>query len=338
MSVDTQNHLILGGTGFIGRHVAVALARAGHRVTITSRAPPAFQFPVDVAGRIACRVLDFAAPDWGGLLAGADTVHHYAWTTIPGSADASKAEDLRTNVGATIGLLEAMQRRGTGRIVFASSGGTIYGRLHTIPVSEEQPLAPITAYGVAKAAAELYIELHRATAGLDCRIARISNAYGAGQNPARGLGAVTIFVDHALRGERIEIWGDGEAVRDYIHVSDIASCLASLACASKTDTHVFNVGSGVGTSLNAIVAGLELRLGRRLDVIRTQPRAFDVPVSVLSIERVGHVLGWSPKLTLDAGITRMIADRQNGGGFSTLDHWSPAPAVLKAVALSSAAG
>ena len=318
-----RHHLILGGTGFIGRHVALLLARAGFRVTIASRNPPIDGFPAGNAHGIVWKPFDLSAPRWDDLLTGGDTVHHYAWTSVPGGANASQADDLNVNVGATIGLLGALKRRGHGRIVFASSGGTVYGKLRRIPVDEDHPLAPITAYGAEKAAAELYLGFYRAIHGLDCRIARIANPYGAGQNLARGVGAVTTFLQQALAGQEIVIWGTGEIVRDYLHISDVASCLATLACTESMNNSVFNVGSGSGTSLNEIIAGLEGRLGRRVAVTRREARAFDVPVSVLANGRARRELGWSPRLTLREGTDRALDDLRAGRLVSTLDDWSP---------------
>jgi UDP-glucose 4-epimerase len=317
-----QHHLILGGSSFIGRHVALLLARAGHRVTIATRARPAFGFPAEAAGRIQRKELELASADWDGLVAGVDVVHHYAWSSIPSSANANPAGDLLINVSATLGLLDALKRRGEGRVVFASSGGTVYGKLQSVPVSEDAPLAPITAYGAGKATAEIYLKLYREMHGLDCRIARISNPYGAGQDPSRGLGAVTTFLHHALTGEKIVIWGDGETIRDYVHISDVASCLLTLACGPQSDTDfIFNIGSGVGTSLNEIVTNLEMHLGRRLQINRTGRRAFDVPVSVLAIERARRVLGWSPRVSFFEGIARTLADLKADRPFATLAQW-----------------
>jgi UDP-glucose 4-epimerase len=316
----SEHHLILGGCGFIGRHVALRLLREGHRVTIADRSQPTFRFPDALAGQVSWEAFDLASADWDGLVAGVHAVHHYAWGSIPASANANPAGDLLGNVGATLGLLDALKRRGGGRVVFASSGGTVYGRLRSIPVSEDHPLAPITAYGAGKAAAELYLGLYRAMHGLDCRIARIGNAFGAGQDLSRGLGAVTAFLHHALTGQEIAIWGDGEVVRDYIHISDVAAFLVSLALAPQdNDEFIFNVGSGSGISLNQIVAELERHLGRRLPVRRTATRAFDVPVSVLAIDRARRVLGWSPRLSFADGIQRTILDFEACQTFSTLD-------------------
>lgn len=319
MEGTSQHHLILGGGGFLGRHVALLLARAGDRVTIANRAVPGLAFPPELADRIRLRVLDLTVAEWDSLLADVDIVHHYAWSSIPASANADPAADLIDNVGLTLRLLDALKRRGGGRVVFASSGGTVYGRLRHVPVTEDHPLAPVTAYGAGKATAELYLKLYRALHGLDCRVARIANPYGAGQNIRRGLGAVTTFLHHALSGQRIEIWGRGEVVRDYIHISDCAAGLVKLACASLTDgDFIFNIGGGVGVSLNTIVAELESRLGRRLDVSRSEPRSFDVPVSVLAIDRARRVLGWSPRLSFSTGIALTLSDLEKGQPFSTV--------------------
>ncbi len=315
----SEHHLILGGCGFIGRHVAVLLAQAGHRVTLADRAPLAYDLPPAIAERIDNQLLELGSADWDALVAKADVVHHYAWGSIPASANANPGGDLLTNVGATIGMLDALHRRGDGRVLFSSSGGTVYGKLHQTPVPEDHPVAPITAYGAGKATAEVYLGLYRAMHGLDCRIARIANPYGAGQDLSRGLGAVTTFLHHAVTGQPITIWGTGEVVRDYIHIADVARCLVLLAAAPRHDEFVFNVGSGVGISLNGIVAELESRLGHQLDVTRTQTRAFDVPVSVLAIDRAKAVLGWSPALSFSEGIGRTLEDLQRGAHLSTLD-------------------
>ena len=312
-----QNHLILGGSGFIGRHVALLLARAGNRVTVVARGIPDFKFPTEVTDYIEQVRVELGSADWDALVTNVDVVHHYAWSSVPASANANPAGDLLINMSSTLGLLDALMRRGGGRVVFASSGGTVYGKLRTIPVDEETPLAPITAYGASKATAEIYLKLYRQMYGLDCRIARIGNPYGPGQDPNRGLGAISTFVHRALKGSEITIWGSGETVRDYVHISDVASCLIALACSPWSDTDfVFNIGSGVGISLNEIVAELEMRLGRLIRVRRTETRPFDVPVSVLAIDRARRILDWCPKLSFSEGIKCTLADIEANRPFS----------------------
>jgi UDP-glucose 4-epimerase len=313
-------HLILGGRGFIGRHVAIVLARAGHEVVLADRTPPDWAVPPGLAGRVTWQSFDLGTADWDALLADAAVVHHYAWSSLPASANANPGGDLTTNVTATLAMLDALRRRGGGRVVFASSGGTVYGRLQRVPVPEDHPLAPITAYGAGKATTEIYLGLFRALHGLDCRVARIANPYGAGQDLARRQGAVTTFLHHALTGEPIVIWGDGEVVRDYLHISDVAAALVALALAPATgESATFNIGSGSGMSLNGIIAEIERALGRRLAVRREPARPFDVPVSVLDIARARAVLGWAPRLGFREGMARTLADLAGGAAISTLD-------------------
>ena len=316
----TGHHLILGGCGFIGRHVAVLLARSGHDVVLADRIQPECAFPIDVAARISWRPFELASADWDALLAETAVVHHYAWTSLPASANANPGGDLTSNVSATLALLEVLRRRGGGRVVFPSSGGTVYGKLQHIPVPEEHPIMPITAYGAGKATAEIYLGLYRALYEVDCRVARIANPYGAGQNLGRGQGAVTTFLHNALTGQPIVIWGDGEVIRDYLHVADVATAMVALALVPHLEEfHTFNIGSGTGVSLNCIIAELECHFNRRLDVKRLPPRPFDVPVSVLDISRARNVLGWAPRLSFADGIARTVADLAGNAALSRLD-------------------
>ena len=189
-----------------------------------------------------------------------------------------------------------------------------------MPVPEERPLRPITAYGAGKATAEIYLGFYREFHGLDCRVARIANPYGAGQNVVRGQGAITTFLHCALNNRPIVLWGDGDVVRDYVHVTDVAQALVSLAIRPELNDHyTFNVGSGTGTSLNGIITEVEAILNRRLDVRRAPGRPFDVPVSVLDISRIRTILGWTPRLSLSEGMVRTMEDLVGRASLSRLD-------------------
>jgi UDP-glucose 4-epimerase len=318
-SEPTGCHLIVGGGGFIGRHVGLALAQQGVDVTLAGRTRPAFLDNPAVSAPLSWRELDIYSADWDEQIKAVDVVHFYAWGSLPSTANADPKADLERNVGGLLGLLDALKRRGHGRVVFSSSGGTVYGPLQRIPVPEAHELSPINAYGASKATAEIYLNLYRAMHGLDCRVARIANPFGAGQDISRGLGAVTAFMSKALNNQPIEIWGTGDVVRDFIHIADAADCLARLAMADDLQgQHVFNIGSGKGTSLNEIVTALEKRFERKLTVNRKPGRAFDVPSNVLCIERVKRTLGWRPRLNFDAGLGRMLSDLAAHPDMSTL--------------------
>jgi UDP-glucose 4-epimerase len=313
-------HLILGGSGFVGRHVALMLARLGHRVIIASRNPPNFEFPVDVIQQVKWMKFDLANPDWETLLSDVVTIHHGVWTTIPATANANPADDLSVNVISLIGLLEALCRKvNPPNLIFISSGGTVYGKLRYLPAHEDHALMPISAYGVSKASAEFYLGYYRAIHGLDCRIVRLSNPFGGGQNFARGQGAVTTFLHHALIGKTITIWGDGEIVRDYIHISDAAAGIVAVALATQTlEYWTFNIASGQGISLNGILDELETQLSLRLDVQRLPSRSFDVPVSILDVTRAHIQLGWSPHFSFSEGMVHTINDLKNKSDFSII--------------------
>lgn len=308
-------HLVLGGSGFVGRHVALRLTQLGQSVILADRAPP----PKAPAGEVSFMQTDMQTADWDALLTRCDVVHHYAWTTTPQSAGAEPLADLSDNVGLTIKLLEAMRRHKDKRLVFTSSGGTVYGRLKTVPVSEGHPLDPISAYGVSKVAAEKYIGYFCSQFGIDARIARLSNPFGAGQNPAGNLGAAATFLHQAMKGQAISIWGDGSVVRDYIHIADAAEALARLGMLADIVVHgtpaIFNVGSGVGHSLNEIVQIVRALVKSEVRATYHQGRPFDVPVSVLDISLAKAALNWQPRFSLGAGLVRMHDDLTAGSLF-----------------------
>lgn len=320
-------HVILGGCGFIGRHVALELHRRGDDVILADVVPPSEEIREILP--VTFRKVEPGQAHWETVTKDADVVHHYAWTTIPFTANADPVADLDANLRETVRLLEALRTRRTEtgqspKVVFSSSGGTVYGPIRHTPVSESHPYNPINAYGASKAAAEIYLGSYRATHGIDCRIARIANPYGAGQNPARRQGAASTFLFQALAGQTISIWGDGSIVRDYIHIADVAAAMVALADApadaiSANETPVFNIGSGEGVSLNHIIDVLRDELCLHPVVEYLPGRSFDVPVSVLDIAKARRQLNWQPRLPFAEGYRRMLTDVRGATPlFSTL--------------------
>jgi UDP-glucose 4-epimerase len=190
------------------------------------------------------------------------------------------------------------------RVVYVSSGGTVYGRAARLPVAEDDLTDPLCAYGVSKLAVEKYVALFHHLYGLEYCILRPGNAYGPGQDPARGQSAPTVFAHRVLAGEPVVIWGDGRAVRDYLHVDDMVEAVARVLAYQPLPAgpRVFNVGTGRGTSLAELVALCGKVLGKTPRVEYTPGRALDVPANVLDPRRLSQITGWTPRVSLPEGI------------------------------------
>ncbi|HXF65258.1 MAG TPA: NAD-dependent epimerase/dehydratase family protein [Burkholderiales bacterium] len=299
--------VVLGGAGFIGSHLAPRLLEAGHRVVVFDRpgrtAPRGFPH----AGRIEWREGDFLdRRDLARAIEGCEAAFHLVSTTLPATANADPAYDLETNVAGTLRMLEAARAAGLARIVFVSSGGTVYGVPRAIPIPETHPTDPITAYGIGKLAIEKYLGLYGVLHGLDYRILRLANLFGERQRASATQGVVAAFLERALCGRPIEVWGDGSAVRDYLYAGDAAEALVR-ALEHAGPERVINVGSGTGRSVNEIIAAIERVLGRRLERRYLPPRAFDVPANVLDISLARSALGWAPRTSFEEALARAAA-------------------------------
>ena len=293
--------LVLGGAGFIGSHLAEALARDGHRVRIFDR-PHVDRLPQ--LQRFELFTGDFLNPQaLAPAIAGAEVVFHLISTTLPKNSNDNPAYDVESNVLGTLRLLELCRRHKVRKLVFVSSGGTVYGPPRSTPVREDHPTEPICSYGVHKLMVEKYLQLEHHLHGLDYSVVRPPNLYGPRQRLDTAQGAVAVFLDRALRGEPIEIWGDGSVVRDYIYVADAVEALVK-ASRFKGEPRVFNLGSGRGTSLKELVAEIEKLLGKPVKVTYSAARALDVPVNVLDASAAAQHLGWRASTPLAEGLRR----------------------------------
>jgi UDP-glucose 4-epimerase len=296
--------LILGGGGFLGSHLSDTLLALGHAVRIFDR-PNLVRFRSFQRNEaVEWYEGDFINREHvAEAVSGCEVVYHLVSTTLPRSSNENPAYDVETNVIGTLHLLEAARKFGIRKFIFVSSGGTIYGIPQETPIKETHPTEPICSYGISKLAIEKYINLFHLLHGMEYCILRLANPFGERQRVAAAQGAVTVFLDKALRDEEIEIWGDGSTVRDYFHVSDAVSAMTR-ALSYEGSSGVFNIGSGVGQSLNEILHEIEALLGRSLKRSYLPARAFDVPASVLDISKAAEILGWRPQLSFAEGLSR----------------------------------
>ena len=230
-------------------------------------------------------------------------VVHLVSATLPASSNDNPVYDVEANVVASLRLLEAARAARVRRILFISSGGTVYGPARRLPIDEDHPTEPACSYGIAKLAIEKYLGLYARLHGLKSTVLRFSNPFGERQNPGSAQGAVAVFLGRILAGRPIEIWGDGSVVRDYLYIADGARAFR-LVLEKEPDGPVYNVGRGVGTTLDDLVTVLKRVTGRPVEVVRRPGRPIDVPANVLDSRRLEAAVGWRPRVDLEEGLAR----------------------------------
>lgn len=299
---------VLGGTGFIGSHLVDRLRAAGHEVTVVarSRAGVGAQYVVPLPG------VRFVRSDLADLkrlrsaLAGCEVVYHLISTTVPGGSNRQPVFDVRTNLVGALRLIDLCRELRTKRLVFISSGGSVYGPAEHVPIPEDAPTQPISSHGIVKLAIEQYLGIYQRAGELDSVILRVANAFGERQDPERGQGVVAAFAARLLRREPLEIWGDGQVIRDYVYVGDVVDALLIAATAQPPD-RVFNVGTGSGRSVLDVAERIGAVLGLPAELIFRSGRPADVPVNVLDIARARDQLGWQPETSFEEGLKRTSA-------------------------------
>lgn len=298
--------VIFGGGGFIGSAIADRLLLDGHSLRIFERprVEPYRKFlntePVQwLTGDI------LSMHDVSDAIDGADIVIHLVSSTLPKSSNDDPVYDVQSNLVGSLQMLSAMVAKKIKKIIFISSGGTVYGTPRYLPIDEHHPTEPRVSYGITKLAIEKYLLLFEQMYGIKATILRVANPFGERQRVETAQGAVTAFIHRALSGQPIEIWGDGTATRDYIYISDVADAFAR-AVFYEGPKNIFNISSGVGTSLNELVSLLEKILGQHIECRYLPGRNFDVPVSVLSSELAREEMGWTPQVPLEKGIENVI--------------------------------
>lgn len=298
---EYKRALVTGGSGFLGRHLIESLLDSGIAVRSID-----LNKPLWLDGRVEFYEGDFTAiKQIEHVLEGCDVVFHLASTTLPKSSNDDIRFDISSNLLGTIGLLELAAERKIRKFVFISSGGTVYGVPETIPVSESHPTNPTCSYGIIKLAIEKYLQMFRRLHGLDTISLRLANPYGEYQRVDRAQGAIAVFCDKALRGESIEIWGDGTVVRDYVYVKDVVNAMLKSLEVGYAGNGI-NIGYGAGFSLEEVIRRIEKALGRDVARHYRPARGFDVPKIHLDINLAKRVLDWTPEVDLEQGIARLI--------------------------------
>ena len=300
-----MNLLILGAAGFIGTNLAIQLAgNIEDKITLVDKNEDyffnieKFNFSnVEIKESTLDENMDFS------ILEDHDIIYHLVSTNVPTTSNQHISQDIQANVLFSSNLFDACVKYGVKKVVFISSGGTVYGKESSCPLSENTPTNPISSYGVQKITIEKLLYLYNYMYGLDYRIIRLANPYGPYQRPDGVLGAVTTFTYKALKGEEINVYGDGFVIRDFIYIQDAINAIIKVVN-GESEHHVFNLGCGYGTSIKKLLETIEDALDIRVNVIYKEGRKVDVPVNYLDISRFEKYYGELNPVSLTEGIKR----------------------------------
>ena len=294
--------LVLGGNGFIGSHLIDRLLKSGHAVSVFDRQMELYREPLPT---VSYHIGDFGnRAEISHALKNVDVLFHLVSTTVPKTSNEDPAFDVMSNVVETLHLLEKCVEEGVKKVVYASSGGAIYGTPEHVPVSEDSPTHPESSYGITKLTIEKYLALFHRLHGLDYVIVRPSNPYGPRQNPGGNQGVIAVFLGKIAAGQAIEIWGDGEATKDYIYIEDLVEGIYRAAFV-KRSSRIFNLGTGVGLSVNQLVQTITKTVEHPIPIIYSAKESFDVSRIFLDISRAKEELGWEPVTPIDVGMEKM---------------------------------
>lgn len=302
---------VLGADGFLGRALVTELAKQKD-MTITAFSrfsslarEDADSHPFNNLKNVTIVRGDFYNRDEvEGVIKDADYVFHLVSSTTPASSTKDPLVDIDTNLRSSVELFSLCSEHKIKKIIYFSSGGAVYGNTDDEYITESEHLAPVSPYGISKVAIEQYLEYFRQSRNLDYLVYRIANPYGPGQNIFGKQGVIPIFIHHLIDKKPITIYGDGEMVRDYIYIDD----LVEMVCQTfnkKTTHRIYNLGSGNGTSINALIKALEASRGGEQAQKEYLPKpATFVNRNVLSIDRFINEFNINPKVALEEGIER----------------------------------
>lgn len=302
-TVGVPRRVLVVGAGFLGTHITHGFVHRGAATTLLARRP----VTGDAARRVAGARIAFGdATDQDDLRRALGDADHVVWAAgglMPADSSERPVDDVRLALPPLLGMLELLVARGGGSITLISSGGTVYGNPTVIPVPEHHLPQPLSAHAVTKVASELYLSVYREVHGLETLALRCANVYGEGQVPHRSQGVVATAFASAATGAEMPLVDGGRAVRDFVYVDDVVDVVCTLA-ARKACPAIVNVGSGVGTSVTALLALVQEVTGRPVATTPVPARPGDVNAVVLDVTLLRSLMAFEP-ISLPEGLDHL---------------------------------
>lgn len=298
--LNRKRIVITGGAGFIGSSFIDRLRQQNiHEVLSLDFQKVENDFVISYVGNFGDK------EKLNNILQEGDIVFHLGGSSIPAKSEKNILKDLNENAINTINLLDICVKKKINLLVFASSGGTIYGESKCVPIREEDETNPINFHGIMKLMIEKYIKLYSLRYGLNYVIMRGANIFGRTNEENRMQGVVDVFIKKALANEPIEVWGDGGVIRDYIYIDNVVDLMMKMIEKNVNNTTI-NIGSGIGHSLNEVISIIGEKVGNKMAVTYLPKRGFDVSCNVLDITRATELFDWRPQNDLGSGIENIL--------------------------------
>jgi len=294
------NILVTGGAGFIASHIVDAYINEGHKVVVVDDLSTGSRENLNPKAEFIH--LDIRKPELGTIFRRTpfDVVNHHAAQMDVRRSVEDPQFDASVNVLGGLNVFEAAKTTGVKKIIFASTGGAIYGEQDAFPATEEHPLRPLSPYGITKLVTEKYLFYYRAVHGINHVILRYANIYGPRQNPHGEAGVVAIFAKRMLEGQAPTINGDGKQTRDYVFVKDVVR--ANLLALNYQGSNVFNIGTGLETDVNQLFQTLRKWLNPSCPELHGPAKQGEQLRSVISSQKIKKELGWAPESGLSEGL------------------------------------
>jgi len=292
--------LVTGGAGFIASHIVDAYIQAGHRVTVVDNLSTGRKENINPKAEFV--EMDITDPKIDEIISDAkfDIINHHAAQMNVRVSVEDPVFDAHTNIIGGLRLYESAAKNKVKKIIFASSGGTVYGELNYFPADENHPLNPISPYGISKLTNEYYLKYYKEIHNIDFVALRYSNVYGPRQNPFGEAGVVAIFTNKMLNGEQPVINGDGTATRDYIYVGDVVE--ANLIALGENVSGIFNIGTGIERDVNTVFWTLKNIIGAVVQEFHGPPKPGELQRNSLSYKKFHQLTGWEPKVSFEEGL------------------------------------
>ena len=304
--------LVTGGAGFIGSHLVDRLLEIGHEVVVVDNLATGYRHNLNPRAKFYDASLLDSGLDEIFQREQPDIVDHHAAQNDVRRSNADPVFDAQHNIIGSIRLIQCCLQYGVKKVIYASSGGTVYGEPVYLPVNEAHPIAPISPYGISKHTVEHYLFLASVNGGLNYTVLRYANIYGPRQNPHGGAGVIAIFAKSMLGGDPPTIFGDGSSTRDYLFISDAVE--ANLLALTGGDREIYHVSSGEEISLNDLFCNLKQTIGAstqckeiiNMSPVYAEPRPGEIHRIALSPEKIQRDLGWAPKISLQRGLAHTV--------------------------------